>query len=137
MSIMQKIGGFFAGGAMEVVERGADIAERWMPGDEKKHHMALEIDEAIEKGVDNARKFAAPGETHTWWDSLANGLNRLVRPLTTLGFLGGLFGLWQLPQTGDTDPMVLTWIGIVMTFWFGGRALLKDLPAAIKYLRSQ
>ena len=136
MSIMSKVGAFFGGGAMNVVEKGADIVERWAPGAERKHEMALEIDKTIADSIESARGHAAPGETSSWWDSLANGLNRLIRPAATLGFLGGLFGLWPLPEVGAIDPIVLGWMENVIIFWFGGRVLLKDLPSAIKYLRA-
>lgn len=123
------------GSVTKVIESGADIAERWFPGDEKKHEMAMEIDEAIAGGVAAARLYAPTTGTTTWVDSIANSLNRLVRPVTTFGFLGGLFGFWDLPQTGDVDPMVLYWIGGIFTFWFGMRTLVKDVPDLVKLMK--
>lgn len=121
---------------MEVVKQGADIVERWAPGAERKHEMAGEIDKAIAESVAAARAYAnPPGNTHTWFDSVVDGLNRLVRPAVTFGLFGGLYGWWPLPKTGDIEPVVLAWTGTVFLFWFGGRAIFKDLPAVIKYLR--
>ena len=136
MGILKKVGEFFAGGTMEVVERGADIVERWAPSAEGKHEMAQEIDRAIAESVQSARTHdAPPGDNRTWFDSVVDGVNRLVRPGVTLFLFGGVAGVWELPKIGDVDPIILSWTGTVFLFWFGGRAIFKDLPGVIKYLR--
>jgi len=138
MSIKDKILGLFSGGVMEAVKSGADIVERWAPSAEGKHEMAQEIDKSIESSHNNARIHdtpAPPGTSRTWFDSVVDGINRLVRPTVTLFLFGGVAGFWSLPTTGEVDPIVLAWVGTIMVFWFGGRALFKDLPGVIKYLR--
>ncbi len=137
MSIKDKVLGFFSGGVMEAVKTGADIVERWAPSAEGKHEMATEIDKAIEGSVNNARAHdTPPGNNRTKFDSVVDGINRLVRPTVTFFLFGGIAGIWNLPKVNDIDPIVLAWTGTVFLFWFGGRALFKDLPGVIKYLRA-
>jgi hypothetical protein len=137
MGFFKKLGQFFAGGAMEVAEQGADIVERWAPGTAKKHEMATEIDKTINAAVAAARSHdSPPGDNRTWFDSFVDGLNRLIRPGVTIFLFGGIGGFWELPKVGDVDPIILTWTGTVFLFWFGGRAIFKDLPSVIKYLRA-
>lgn len=57
--------------------------------------------------------------------------NRLIRPFVTVWLIGGFSGWWQLPDTKSIDPVWFQIFMIVITFWFGGRVLLKDLPAAV------
>jgi len=136
MGFFKKVGEFFAGGVMEVAEKGADIVERWAPGAEKKHEMASDIDNTINSAVAAARAHdTPPGDNRTWFDSLVDGINRLIRPGVTIFLFGGIGGAWDLPKVGDIDPIILTWTGTVFLFWFGGRAIFKDLPGVIKYLR--
>ena len=136
MSFLSKVGAFFGGTAMEVAKDGADIVERWVPSASSKHEMAQEIDESINKAVASARAHdAPPGNNRTWFDSVVDGINRLIRPVVTLFLFGGIAGFWQLPTVGEIDPIILTWTGTVFLFWFGGRAIFKDLPGVIKYLR--
>lgn len=114
----------------------ADIVERWMPGAEKKHEIEKEVDQLIESSVNNARSMSFDSPGSTMFDSFVNGVNRLIRPGVTIWLLGGLGGLWALPAPGTVDPVILKWIDIVLVFWFGGRALFKDLPACIKYVKT-
>ena len=136
MSVFTKLGKIFGGGAMEVVKKGSEIVEKWVPTVEKKHEMATDIDKAIHDSIEAARKSAVPpGSTNTWFDSFVDGLNRMVRPTVTLFLFGGVAGFWALPKIGEVDPIVLSWTGTVFLFWFGGRAIFKDLPGVIAYLR--
>lgn len=137
MSIKDTVVGFFSGGVMDAVKTGADIVERWAPSAEGRHEMAQEIDTAIESSHNNARAHdKPPGNNRTKFDSFVDGINRLVRPVVTIFLFGGVANFWSLPETGKVDPIVLAWVGTIMVFWFGGRALFKDLPGVIKYLRA-
>lgn len=74
----------------------------------------------------------------TWIDAFADGLNRLVRPVVTLGLL------YPIPATVlAPDKMGKVWlaiatlpagywavIGIVLPFYFGGRMQVKALSAS-------
>jgi len=136
MSIFKKIGEFFVGGFMEGAEKGADIVERWVPSATGKHEMAQDIDASIESAVAAARAHdAPPGNNRTKFDSFVDGINRLIRPGVTIFLFTGIAGFHELPKVGEVDPIILAWTGTVFLFWFGGRAIFKDLPGVIKYLR--
>jgi hypothetical protein len=95
-----------------------------------------------EQDMASLQQFAAEfhsRERRTWWDSLVDGLNRLPRPLITLGVLG-LFVLAPL------DPLRFLeiarayqlmpdgfWalLSIIIAFYFGGRMQLTRQKMAI------
>jgi hypothetical protein len=135
MSLWGKIGKALGGGGMSVIEKGADIVERWAPGVEKKHEISMEIDKVINDSVAAARAHDVGHVGNTMLNDIANFTNRMIRPTVTFGLLGGLWGWWSLPTTQMVEPIVLGWVEIVLVFWFGGRMMLKDLPAAILYLK--
>jgi hypothetical protein len=137
MSFFNKIGALFTGQVLGTVKKGADIVERWVPSAGSKHEMAQDIDESIAAGVQQARAHdSPPGDNRTKFDSFVDGINRLVRPGVSIYLFAGIGGAWELPKIDEIDPIVLTWVGTVMIFWFGGRAIFKDLPGVIKYLRA-
>lgn len=71
----------------------------------------------------------------TWFDAFVDGVSRLIRPGVTLYLLLGFDGrLIHLPSPNTVDPFWQTALYLVLTFWFGGRALLKDLPKAIMFM---
>lgn len=138
MRLLSKIAGWFAGGVAdkttEVAGKVADIVERWNPGDEKKHQMSMDIQNLIQTSVASARSLQL--QTHdTWLDVVIDGANRAIRPFVTITFIGNLFGWWEIRPQG-IDPLILGMTETIIIFWFGGRALLKDLPAAIAYMRA-
>jgi hypothetical protein len=131
MAILAKIGQFFAGGAVEAASGVADIVERWKPGETTKHEMEMDV----AKLVESSRAHDSPVANGGFLGNLANGLNRLVRPVVTIYILGGLFGFFDPQLNNEIDPWFLAQGEKIIIFWFGGKVLLKDLPAAIKYLR--
>jgi hypothetical protein len=139
MSILGKVAKFFIGGAAQgVVDTAgqvADIVERFNPGPEKQLEMEQALTETINNTTKSAREMALA--THnTWFDVLVDGLNRLVRPVITVWLTGGMMGAWVLPTTDQVPKFYQEAFWTVLVFWFGGRAVLKDLPNAIKYVRS-
>jgi Holin of 3TMs, for gene-transfer release len=76
----------------------------------------------------------------TWWDSLIDGLNRLPRPLITLGILA-LFVLapvapvrfLEIAQAYQVMPDGF-WalLSVIIAFYFGGRMQLKGADMAVK-----
>jgi len=137
MGIGSKIIGFFTGGtakvATDVAGGVADIVERWNPGEGKKHEMQMEVANFLENSIADARKHDAPMNSGiAIIDSLVNGINRMIRPWVTITVIGHMFGHWDLPPPDSIDPKYWDITLIVLAFWFGGRALLKDLPQAIK-----
>lgn len=86
-------------------------------------------DEQIALRDSVAGEFAKSGQT--WWDSLVDGLNRLVRPLFTFG-IAGLF-IWCVVDPIEFSVAMTAlqlipdalWIviGTIIAFWFGTRTL--------------
>jgi len=79
----------------------------------------------------------APRVDRTWIDALADGLNRLVRPVVTLGLFAPVVLTLE-----DPERMARVWralatmpagywavVGIVLPFYFGGRMQVKNLEA--------
>lgn len=89
----------------------------------------MELDEeAFARAMsEHGSEFAAP--QRTWFDSFVNGLNRLPRPLLTLGTMG-LFGYAMVEPVGFSArmqglalvPEPLWWLmGAIVSFYFGAR----------------
>jgi hypothetical protein len=79
-------------------------------------------------------------EGRTWWDSLVDGLNRLPRPLITLGILA-FFVLAPLEpvrflEIAKAYQMMPDgfWalLSVVIAFYFGGRMQLKRQDMTVK-----
>ena len=80
-----------------------------------------------------AAEFQARAE-RTWWDSLVDGMNRLPRPLITLGVLG-FFVLapldparfLEIAKAYEIMPDGF-WalLGVIIAFYFGGRMQVKS-----------
>ena len=68
-------------------------------------------------------------------DFLIDAASRIIRPWVTIHLLGGVFNYWSLPTFDGIDPAVQSWVWIVLTFWFGGRTITKDLIPLIKAYR--
>lgn len=137
--MLGKLKGLLVGGGVEAATKVgngvANIVERWVPGAEKKHQIDSEQENQAQASTASARAHDAPMQGNSWFDTLVNGINRLVRPGVTIYLLLALDGRLVEIKVDHLDPMVLHWVTIVLTFWFGGRTLVKDLPAAIAYLR--
>lgn len=127
MSIWTKIGGWLFGGGG--VEKVLDVTD-------KAFYTEQEKAQEDAKDLSDARSMQM--FTHgSIFDIVVDGLNRLVRPGVTLWLVGGFVGWWKLPDPGLIDPYWHNIFLIVITFWFGGRALLKDLPTAIRLMRGK
>lgn len=124
------------GGKKGIVDSVSDTVDKWNPSPVTQHKMSVEDSKqsvaeqnAGDESQNSAR--AMPLPTHgTWFDSLVDGLNRLVRPTITYWIVGGLVGFWRLPTLGTIDPIMMNIVWTVVTFWFGSRMLFKDIPAA-------
>jgi len=128
MPFLSKITGWlFGGGGAETVARIADKAVY------TKEERAA--DDA--KDLADARAFAAPTGQPGLINQLVDAANRCIRPGVTLWLVGGFVGWWTLPAHDAVDPYWQNVFMIVLTFWFGGRALLKDLPAAVRAIRGK
>lgn len=90
-----------------------------------------------QRDLESARAFAAPGNEPGLINQIVDSANRLIRPGVTLWLIGGFIGWWQLPASDALDLYWQNLFMLVITFWFGGRTLLKDLPAAIRAIRGR
>lgn len=59
---------------------------------------------------------------------------RVIRPWVTIEIVGYMFNYWSfdIPVMTPYQEMLVT---IVLTFWFGGRALMKDFPKMLSAFR--
>ena len=140
MGIFKKLGEFFIGGtanvATEVAGDVADIVARWKPGERDRHEMQMEIAAALEKSYAGARVHDQPQNSGVpIVDALVNGVNRLIRPWVTITVIGSLFGYWQLPPPDNIHPEYWVVAKIILGFWFGGRLVMQDIPAALRRIK--
>ena len=96
-----------------------------------------------EQDLASLRQFAAEfhaREGRTWWDSLVDGLNRLPRPLITIGILA-FFVLAPLEPVRFLEVARVYeimpdgfWalLSVIVAFYFGGRMQLKRQDMAAK-----
>lgn len=130
MSLLSKAAGWLFGGGGATAEKALDVADKAFHTEEER---------AAEDAADlaSARAFAGPSDNPGAINQLVDAANRLIRPGVTLWLVGGFVGWWALPVPGSIDPYWQNVFMLVLTFWFGGRAILKDLPQAIKLIRGK
>ena len=100
-------------------------------------HTSQERTETDQKDLASARLMQAPSHDSPF-DILVDAFARAIRPGVTVWLLGGMSGWWSLPKPHAVDPFWQNIFILVITFWFGGRAIMKDIPkmlAALKALR--
>jgi len=141
MSWLSKAVGKLFGGGKGIIEQVSDVADKWKPGPVTQHKMAVEDaglaiadQQAGDASQASARAMTFPVH-ESWFDSLVDGISRMVRPVVTYWIVGGLAGFWELPKLGDVDPVMMNIVWTVITFWFGSRTLFKDLPIAYRLLK--
>lgn len=122
--VLGRLISWLAGGSGGVIAAAGNAADKLTTSDEER---------MTAQGAENAnaRAFAAPVAHGTWFDALVDGLNRLPRPVVTGYVFGGIAGWWTLPDLSQFSPEWLYAGGSVLGFWFGGRLLSRDLPAAV------
>lgn len=129
MSLLTKFTGWLFGGNGGA-DKVLDVAD-------KAFHTSQERSEQDATDTDSARQFADVSNQPGFINQLVDAANRLIRPGVTLWLVGGFVGWWPLPKSEALDPYWQNIFLIVLTFWFGGRAILKDLPAAIRMMRGK
>jgi hypothetical protein len=118
-----------------IVEQVSDVADKWMPSTTTRHSMGLEDLKAGDESQDSARNMVLVSHG-SWLDIGVDALNRLVRPAFTTWAFGLLIGWWDQPDHLLTmNPIVLNILWTIVTFWFGSRVIIKDIPAAVKWAR--
>ena len=128
MSILSSIIGFFTGGS-KTSEKVLDMADKAIDTQQERS----ERDQA---DLSDARDMQISSHS-TMFDVFVDGMSRLVRPGVTLWLVGGFIGWWALPRVESISEYWQNIFMIVLTFWFGGRAILKDLPGAIALMRGK
>lgn len=127
-----------------VLQGSKDVAEVFVENKEnkgqRKHTEAM-----ADMGRDMASLTQYSAEFHTrqtrtWWDSLADGLNRLPRPLMAIAILS-FFVLAPLDperflETAKAYELMPTgyWtlVSVVISFYFGGRMQLKSHDMTVR-----
>lgn len=124
---LKSVGAFFTGGG-KTAEKATEMID-------EAFHTEQERNEQDSKDTADSRAMQFASHS-SWFDVLVDGLNRLVRPAFAFWSFGVLVGWWG-EKIKDISPEAMNLILIICTFYFGGRAILKDLPGVIKTLRSK
>ena len=125
---IKAIGSFLTGGS-KMADKAAEMIDESINTSEER----TATDQADLK---DARITPVAPSHNTWFDALVDGVNRLPRPAFAIWAFGELVGWWNVAIASvSSEKMQL--IILIITFYFGGRAILKDLPAVIKALRSK
>lgn len=115
----------------------ADVVERWAPSDRAKHDMQQDVQKLLNESVSAARQHDPRTNGTSFYAEFVNvsidALNRLVRPGMTILIVGAMFGWWPV-ETKSADPVVLGWAEAIGAYWFGMRAITRDIPSLIKML---
>jgi hypothetical protein len=114
MSWIRAIGGFFSGSGGKVVD--------------KAFHTRQERSQEDTSYTSEAQRQQGSGGGKSGFDVFVDCVSRLIRPGITIWIFGGISGGWKLPNMADVDPFWQQATWIVLTFWFGGRAIAKDIP---------
>jgi len=129
MNVFKIVGGvvktlFGGGGSSSPVETVAKVVDEYKFTDEEK-------DTSGATDLKDARQFAAPGNPLGLIGQIVDGANHAMRPWITFECMSRWFGYRPFPDIGGIDPKMVSIVMIVLTFWFGGRLFLKDLPMLI------
>lgn len=81
--------------------------------------------------VQLAREMVIAPSHDSWFDVLVDGAARLPRPVMAFWVMGMLFGLITPPNLNAMGPKLLTWIEYIMGFYFGHRAMARDIPILV------
>lgn len=134
MSIGKAIGGFFGKlfvGDKGFLEQTSDIVDKWNPSKTTIHKQTIEDLKAGDASQDSARKMVLISHD-SWLDIIIDGWSRLPRPAFATWAFGVLVGWWQAPaHLSALHPIALNILWTVVTFYFGARVIVKDIPAAV------
>lgn len=128
MGMIGKLFGLFLGGGRNVI---VETAEVFRPNAEAASQRSHEYNAAALEQY--AAEFHARAN-RTWFDSLVDGLNRMVRPVITLTLLGVIPVTMAWPEHMAVALASLAllptgyWalVSLVTSFYYGGRMQLKS-----------
>ena len=133
------VGSFFGKmfvGDKGIVEQISDTVDKWHPSKVTIHKMSIEDQKAGDDSQDSARKMAFISHD-SWLDIVVDAWSRIPRPAFATWAFGLLVGWWDQPaHINQLNPVLLNIIWTVVTFYFGARVIIKDIPAAIVLLKN-
>ena len=108
----------------KLVEPLTKLASEFITDSDKVNELVFKASQLFEEGLKSARDH----DKASYGITIVDAVRGLIRPIITFGF-GALFVVAKFyPEKGivlnDQDYLM---IGGVMTFWFGGRFLGKDI----------
>jgi len=121
-------------GSSQSTEKVLDIADKAFHTDQEKAAESAAAVGVDQKDLADARAMQMTAHG-SFLDVLVDAWNRAIRPGVTTFLIGGWAGWWSFPAPESIDQFWQNVSLLILTFWFGGRALLKDLPAAIRSMR--
>lgn len=126
-----------ASAVVETAKGVADIVERWAPSDAAKHAMYMDVHAKLTEAVNAARSYdprsPATRAATEFINVVVDAANRMIRPGLAILTTGAVFGWWRV-ETSTLDPIVLAWAEGIGMFYFGIRAITRDIPSLIKML---
>lgn len=135
------------GGLKTILPSIKEVAEVFF-GNKKERDQTTaknDYDEQVELHKEQAAGYTHNAVNRNWFDSLVDGVNRLVRPLMTYGIIA-LF-LWAgvdparftvtMAAMNTIPDMLWTIMAMILGFWFGSRVLAKDLPSQASAARKE
>lgn len=123
---LKAIGGFFTGGS-KAADKVIDMADEAVMTTQEKS-------EQDSKDTNDAGMRESGPSGGTWFNAMVDGFNRLPRPAFATWAFGELVGWWNV-GIEKISPEKMQLIILIITFYVGGRAILKDLPSVIKAFR--
>lgn len=137
MGVLATIGNFLFGagakGAVTLAQGVNGIVSQYVPTLENKEGFTKDLITLVNQDNASARAFGAPGVHNTAFDALVDGINRLIRPWVAVMVIGAWCGWWRLPALAALPAFEQQLVWLVVTFYFGGRAITKDVPQALAY----
>jgi hypothetical protein len=132
---------FGSGGVADILPKIKDIAEVFVGNKRERDatSAANEHDEQIELHKSQTAGYTYGVANRTWFDVAIDGLNRLPRPLMTIGIIWLMFWAGWQPESfketmaalGAMPEWLATIITVIIVFWFGSRTIAKDIPEQV------
>jgi hypothetical protein len=123
MGLLGGVAKFFAGGG---AKQAVELADDFHYSSEERHG-----DDSDYTSESQSQQMISYDGDRTGFDVFVDCISRLIRPGITIWLVGGMATWWALPKPETIDPFWQKIFIIVITFWFGGRAIMKEIPALL------
>ena len=133
------IGGSTTQNVSALAKTANDIASQWINNPEQRQAEIDKLMAAAETDLASARSTynALPGDTG--FSAIADGINKLVRPVLAIGVIAILYHWWPAPDLSKVPGWMQSLGYAVFGYYFGVVSLFHDLPrgagALIKLIR--